>query len=739
MSLRSSPLTIRSKMILTQLKRNPFFHAAFRYKVVIAVAVFFLFAWMQLGTLRSKGDNEFVPSGPDYQKAEPAVAEAIKQKKGKAKEYPDFDYKYDLKRPAAAAAAANVPSVDLNEIENMVPPKREHIAVEADEEEQEVVDESAAKLLFPPSDKDQRPSRDLGSKRPPSKKAVELRKPYVRRKNTLNGVSMKRGDIPFEVVGGRDLYKTEQLDAAYDEFAADEAKVVPGLGEYGEPVKLSTSEEALAKKVMEKEAFNLVASDKISLRRNVPDTRDPQCKKVQYDKELPTVSVVIIFTNEAWTPLLRTIWSVLDKTPDEYLHEIILVDDFSDKKHLGGKLERYIQRKFPSKVRLKRLHERNGLIKARLVGAELATGDVLMFLDSHCECGDDWVQPLLQRIKEEPKAFVVPIIDVIDDKTMEYYHGNGVYFQIGGFTWSGHFNWIDIPEHENRRRGGSNSIEPTRTPTMAGGLFAVDREYFWEIGSYDDEMEVWGGENLEMSFRIWQCGGVLETIPCSRVGHIFRSFHPYSFPGNKDTHGINTARTVEVWMDDYKRLFYMNRPDLLSADIGKTEKRKALKERLQCKPFKWYLDNVFPQKFILDDPDHVFAYGRVRNPDTSTCFDTLQNDEKDSYNLGIYPCHNFVAASQFFSFSKKYELRREDNCAEVSQFGGLPGGVERVQMVACHGNGAGQEWIHTKQGRFINKETNKCLDARAGNTEELVAAPCKAVKSQIWYFDNYVS
>ena len=126
---------------------------------------------------------------------------------------------------------------------------------------------------------------------------------------------------------------------------------------------------------------------------------------------------------------------------------------------------------------------------------------MLLFLDSHCECGQDWLRPLLQRIKEEPRSFVVPIIDVIDDKTMQYYNGNGVYFQIGGFTWSGHFTWIDIPEHE-KERTGHNPVAAIRTPTMAGGLFAVNRKYFWEVGSYDEEMDVWGGENLEMSFRV---------------------------------------------------------------------------------------------------------------------------------------------------------------------------------------------------------------------------------------------
>ena len=92
------------------------------------------------------------------------------------------------------------------------------------------------------------------------------------------------------------------------------------------------------------------------------------------------------------------------------------------------------------------------------------------------------------------------------------------------------------------------------------------------------------------------CGGELEIIPCSRVGHIFRKRQPYTFPGGADQIVVkNNLRLAEAWMDEYKEQYYSKRPDIRGRNYGDISDRLAIREKLHCKSFKWYLENVYPE------------------------------------------------------------------------------------------------------------------------------------------------
>ncbi|XP_055856085.1 putative polypeptide N-acetylgalactosaminyltransferase 9 [Episyrphus balteatus] len=468
----------------------------------------------------------------------------------------------------------------------------------------------------------------------------------------------------------------------------------------------------------EKNAFNQYASDLISLHRSLPDIRDDWCKEPgRYQKDLPSTDVIICFHNEAWSTLLRTVHSVLDRSPEELIEKIILVDDFSDMPHLGKELEDYLKA-YP-KVIILRAPKREGLIRARLLGARYSKAPILTFLDSHCECTIGWLEPLLDRIAKNSTNVVCPVIDNINSETLQYHYTKGSAIQIGGFDWGLNFDWNPIPEREEKRR--NNSAEPVYSPTMAGGLFSIDRNFFEHLGTYDPGFNIWGAENLELSFKTWMCGGTLEILPCSRVGHLFRDKSPYKWKSGENVIKKNNFRLAEVWMDEYAKYYYQRIGNFIG-DFGDVSRRKELRKRLGCKSFKWYLTNIYPELLI---PDEAVAYGEIKNKFTSLCLDF----QSKPLAVNLWPCHG-TNGNQFFTMSKIGEIRRDENCLDYD--------MKNVTLYKCHGMKGNQFWnYNTDSSQIRHVWSDTCLAVNE-KKDKLITEKCDPNRVwQKWYMENY--
>ncbi|XP_037735019.1 polypeptide N-acetylgalactosaminyltransferase 9 isoform X2 [Chelonia mydas] len=484
-----------------------------------------------------------------------------------------------------------------------------------------------------------------------------------------------------------------------------------GLGQGGMAATLrDDSHESETK--YEEYGYNAQLSDRISLDRSIPDYRPKKCKQMTYSDDLPQISVVFIFVNEALSVILRSVHSVVNHTPSHLLKEIILVDDNSDNVELKFNLDQYVNKRYPGLVKIVRNNKREGLIRARIQGWKAATSPIVGFFDAHVEFNTGWVEPALTRIKEDRKRIILPAIDNIKYNTFEVQqYANAAH----GYNWGLWCMYI-IPPQDWLDKGDESA--PIRTPAMIGCSFVVDREYFGEIGLLDPGMEVYGGENIELGMRVWQCGGSMEVLPCSRVAHIERTKKPYN--NDIDYYAKrNALRAAEVWMDDFKSHVYMawNIPMTASCTISSYLQRKGGNVASKQKKFQ------------------------VRNSKASGyCLD--QGAEDDDKAI-LYPCHGM--SSQLVRYSSEGLLQLgplgsttflPDSKCLIDDGKGRTPTLKKCEDVL---RPAQRLWDFTQNAPIISRNTGRCLEVEMSKDANfglrLVVQRCSGQK---WMIRNWI-
>lgn len=268
---------------------------------------------------------------------------------------------------------------------------------------------------------------------------------------------------------------------------------------------------------------------------------------------------------------------------------------------------------------------------------------------------------------------------------------------------------------------------------MAGGLFAISSKFFWELGGYDPGLDIWGGEQYELSFKIWQCHGKMLDAPCSRIGHIYRGYAPFDNPRGNDFLAKNYKRVAEVWMDEYKEYLYERNTRLRTIDAGDLTEQLAVRKRLKCKSFDWFIKEVAPDLVQKYPPVPVppFAGGCIQsNADPSLCIDTL-NQKK----MGIFTCSNDKInpqLSQNFELSWQRDIRQKNNeqCWDVSEGGNAP-----VTLFGCHGMQGNQLFRYLPDTHQIQHViSNRCLDVDLEKKEVFVSTCNSENNNQKWTF-----
>lgn len=171
-------------------------------------------------------------------------------------------------------------------------------------------------------------------------------------------------------------------------------------------------------------------------------------------------------------------------------------------------------------------------------------------------------------------------------------------------------------------------------------------------------------------------------------------------------------------MDEYKQYLYdRNRTRYNNIDEGDLTHQKSLRDKLKCKSFKWYIENIaydLVERFPLIEPPHK-AFGVIRSiADPILCIDSLFNNLSEK--VGMYDCDEdlkYPSDSQYWGLTWYRDIRELNGifCLVLDRNSINSNNTIPVILYFCHNQQKGQAWRYDETYHWIvHEQSKKCLD-----------------------------
>lgn len=339
---------------------------------------------------------------------------------------------------------------------------------------------------------------------------------------------------------------------------------------------------------------------------------------------------ILLYVNDL-TYLSETITTILDRTPDSILYEIIICNDGAARIDDIDSLFKH------SRINHIIIDTDNiGRARAWNIALESVETEFVIMMRNKVKVGKTWLESLLEHVVSNPSALISPVINSLDPSIWEE---DGSLFHRIGWRWD--FNLY------NRGKGSF-------TPTVSSYMFMASISRLKQIGCFDDGLLYNGCEDIEISLRNILCDGINIVVDKSTVAASYDI---------ETVHISNAGRIVAVWMPQYYSYFSTDLAingrgygvDGIERFNDKHKSKDIAKHQVS-----WFLNKFQPELLGLYKLYHTIAWNQsiaILCPGPSLDFidsrDLVQHDLVIGVDLaGLIVDCDYVIADQSQSISK---------------------------------------------------------------------------------------